>query len=394
MASGARTSLLDIFLFLFFLLSLHLGCCFSPSRSQDDPDPQHARPKRRKISPLSPSPPASDPDSDSDSDSGDARPDRNGGLGLGLSLTSVRSYLRRFFSVPKRGGREDIRSPPVDLSPCPCPCPRIAADKSPSSGSAGISAADCPCPPGTKHTSFASRADVFACSACGEVLTKPHLLELHQATKHSLSELSDADSGKNIVRIIFLSGWKGRAPPTVRRILKVHNTQRTLARFEEYRDLVRSRAARRGGGAEFERCIADGNERLRFYCSTMLCSLGGGACGSPYCCTCGIVRHGFAGKQADLDGIATHASSWGAHASLPDDLEREFAYLRARRAMLVCRVVAGRVARSASASADEQLEAAEKGAGGAFDSVAAGDEQLLVFNPRAVLPCFVIVYSA
>uniref|UniRef100_A0A6V7QVL4 C2H2-type domain-containing protein n=1 Tax=Ananas comosus var. bracteatus TaxID=296719 RepID=A0A6V7QVL4_ANACO len=295
MASGARTSLLDIFLFLFFLLSLHLGCCFSPSRSQDDPDPQHARPKRRKISPLSPSPPASDPDSDS----GDARPDRNGGLGLGLglSLTSVRSYLRRFFSVPKRGGREDIRSPPVDLSPCPCPCPRIAADKSPSSGSAGISAADCPCPPGTKHTSFASRADVFACSACGEVLTKPHLLELHQATKHSLSELSDADSGKNIVRIIFLSGWKGRAPPTVRRILKVHNTQRTLARFEEYRDLVRSRAARRGGGAEFERCIADGNERLRFYCSTMLCSLGGGACGSPYCCTCGIVRHGFAGSR-------------------------------------------------------------------------------------------------
>lgn len=241
------------------------------------------------------------------------------------------------------------------------------------------------------------------------MMSKPQLLELHQAAKHSLSELGDGDSGKNVVQIIFHSGWRGVKPPLVHRILKIHNSPKTLAQFEEYREAVRSRAAR-SRGASNERCIADGNERLRFYCSTAMCAVGRGggpgegapagppvgACGSQYCCTCGIVRHGFAGKRVDLDGIATHATGWGAHVSLPEELEREFAFLQVRRVVLVCRVVAGRVARGG-----EEAEEEKKGA--VFDSfVPIGrkggyveeEEELLVFNPRAVLPCFVIVYSA
>lgn len=68
--------------------------------------------------------------------------------------------------------------------------------------------------------------------------------------------------------------------------------------------------------------------------------------------------------------------------------------MNVKRAMLVCRVIAGRV----GCDSDE----ADKGDGG-FDSVMArggsgvytrlDEEDLLVFNPRAVLPCFVIVYT-
>ncbi|KAG1365857.1 Gastrula zinc finger protein xFG20-1 [Cocos nucifera] len=302
------------FLSLFLLLILHLGCCgFSPTPNPDT-DQQQSPPKRRKISPSPPS-------------SASAPKSRKS-----FSL-SVRSYLGRLFPSSSRTPKED-RSPHAPISP-PSPTitkpiplsPDVSDDKAPSVSEPEISAA--------VHTSFASRCDLFPCPACGEVLSKPHLLDLHQTTHHSLSELSDADadSGNNIVRIIFLSGWKGKSSPTIHRILKIHNAPRTLARFEEYRDTVRSRASRRGGD---ERCIADGNERLRFYCSTILCSLGrDGVCGSPYCSACGIVRHGFAGKQAELDGIATHATSWAAHVSLPEDLEREFAYLHVRRAMLV-----------------------------------------------------------
>jgi hypothetical protein len=181
----------------------------------------------------------------------------------------------------------------------------------------------------------------------------------------------------------------------VRRILRIHHNPRALARFEEYRDLVRARAARRcGEGAVVEeRCIADGNERLRFHCSTMLCSLGGGGvCGSPYCCVCSTLRHGFAGKQADVDGIATYASAWAAHASLPADVEREFAFLQVRRAMLVCRVVAGRVARG---PADDKVAYDSMvPVRGGVSGVGADDVELLVYNPRAVLPCFVILYSS
>jgi hypothetical protein len=69
--------------------------------------------------------------------------------------------------------------------------------------------------------------------------------------------------------------------------------------------------------------------------------------------------------------------------------------------MLVCRVIAGRVRRdgdgdgATSSAADEDPE-------GPFDSVAGEDassssvygnlEELFVANPRAILPCFVVIY--
>lgn len=112
---------------------------------------------------------------------------------------------------------------------------------------------------------------------------------------------------------------------------------------------------------------------------------------------CGIIRAGFSSK---LDGIATLATSWKAHTAVPDDMESEFSFMSVKRAMLVCRVIAGRVG--------YDPVVADKGDPG-FDSVASSggmiagglgranvksdDDELLVFNPRAVLPCFVIVYS-
>lgn len=52
--------------------------------------------------------------------------------------------------------------------------------------------------------------------------------------------------------------------------------------------------------------------------------------------------------------------------SLLEDLEHEFAYLHVRRAMLVCQVMAERIARGGGAAAEEETE--EKGTS-QFDSV-------------------------
>lgn len=72
--------------------------------------------------------------------------------------------------------------------------------------------------------------------------------------------------------------------------------------------------------------------------------------------------------------------------SIPDDIEREFRFMNVKRAMLVCRVIAGRV----GSDSDDEMDKTD----GGFDSVMAhGESELVVFNPRAVLPCFVIVYS-
>lgn len=58
--------------------------------------------------------------------------------------------------------------------------------------------------------------------------------------------------------------------------------------------------------------------------------------------------------------------------------------------MLVCRVIAGRVG--------DACDESGVGVGGGYDSVACKDgsdnlEELVVTNPRAILPCFVVVYN-
>lgn len=237
---------------------------------------------------------------------------------------------------------------------------------------------------------------MYPCPACGEVLRNPQLLDLHQAAKHSFSDLSCSDPGYNVVRIIFFAGWKGRGPVAVHRVLKINHSGRTLARFEEYRAAVRSRAENIVGGGNDERCVADGNERLGFYRTTCLCGLGAGACGGARCDACPVVRRGsFAGKSGrELGVMATHSTGWGAHVA---PAEREMGQAGERKVIVMCRVVAGRVAHGAAAA--EKKAAVAEG----FDSVIPGrrnvgggeeDELLLVFSPKALLPCFVIVYTA
>ncbi|KFK42002.1 hypothetical protein AALP_AA2G199600 [Arabis alpina] len=252
---------------------------------------------------------------------------------------------------------------------------------------------------------------VCACSQCGEVFPKLESLELHQAVRHAVSELGPEDSGRNIVEIIFKSSWLKKDSPicNIERILKVHNTQRTIQRFEDCRDAVKARALQTT--RKDARCAADGNELLRFHCTTLTCSLGsrGGSslCSNlPGCGVCTVIRHGFQGKSCAggggtasvSSGVRTTASSGRA-----DDLLR--CNDDARRVMLVCRVIAGRVKRvdlpPVDSTVTEKKSPAEEGlsSGGVFDSVAVNAgvysnlEELVVYNARAILPCFVVIYK-
>ncbi|KAI3806322.1 hypothetical protein L1987_22221 [Smallanthus sonchifolius] len=252
----------------------------------------------------------------------------------------------------------------------------------------------------TESDFFPLRNDIYPCPNCGEIFQKPGLLEQHQAFKHAVSELFNDDPGKNIVRIIFQTGWPGSGKnPMIYRVMKIHNCPKILTRFEEYREIVKSKAARYTGvRRRDERCIADGNEQLRFYCATFLCDLGqngnSSICSHQYCSVCGIIRVGFSSK---MDGISTFSTSWKGHVALPEDIEEEFRFMHVKRAMLVCRVIAGRV------GCDSEMGENDKDDPG-YDSLVGREpvgtetrveeeDELIVFNPRAVLPCFVIAYT-
>lgn len=243
-----------------------------------------------------------------------------------------------------------------------------------------------------------------SCHKCGDIISDaPDALEDHHATHHAVTELKEGDSARSIVEIIFQTSWLRKDMPGARpeRIYKVHNSPKTIAKFEDYREMVKMKASKIS--KKHSRCLVDGNELLRFYSTTVACHMGktrtstssclpwtASLCALASCGVCQILKHGFPIKGQP--GIYTNASSGQAHDSFMFSKDYDSMVTNARRAMLVCRVIAGRVKKSG-------YESSQDGPVSGYDSVAgeAGVytdlEELLVFNNRAVLPCFVVVYS-
>ncbi|EPS65892.1 hypothetical protein M569_08885, partial [Genlisea aurea] len=180
----------------------------------------------------------------------------------------------------------------------------------------------------------------------------------------AMTELPVGNPSRNVVEIIFHTSWGGEKgfPGRIEMVFKVQNLTRTVTRFEEYRETVKSRAkatAAVDGGDENGRCVADGNEVMRFYC------LGGAAAGG--------YELGWGGKEGGT-AVRTYSGSGVAHENAGGGW--------GRRAMLVARVISGRTFKKSES--DSMV---------GFDSVIGEDGELLVFDSRALLPCFVIIYK-
>ncbi|ESQ29141.1 hypothetical protein EUTSA_v10024037mg [Eutrema salsugineum] len=181
----------------------------------------------------------------------------------------------------------------------------------------------------------------------------------------TLTELAEGHQSRNVVEIIFQTSW-GPKPFSGRidMIFKVQNGSKTLTRFEEYREAVKTRSVGKSR-EENARSVADGNETLRFYCLGP--SYGGGA-------------WGILGGKGGGASIYTFAGSCTAHDKAGGG--------KGRKAMLVCRVIAGRV----SKQNELRYDSVDSDVRSRFDSVSGDDGELLVFDTRAVLPCFLIIY--
>lgn len=207
-----------------------------------------------------------------------------------------------------------------------------------------------------------------------------------------VTELSDGDSSKRIVEIICQTSWlksEYSSCGQIERVLKVHNMQNTLARFEEYREMVKIRASKLS--KKHPRCLADGNELLSFYGTTVACSLGlksSGLCNLNNCRVCRVLRHGFPSKKELAGGVGIFTSSTSERAFRSIILGEGDECLR--KVLVVCRVIAGRVHRPlesihemASQSGFDSLA----GKVGQYSSI----EELYLWNPKALLPCFVVI---
>ncbi|XP_010928416.1 uncharacterized protein [Elaeis guineensis] len=241
--------------------------------------------------------------------------------------------------------------------------------------------------------SHGSSANI-TCHKCGEQFGKLEALEAHHLSKHAVTELVEGDSSRKIVEIICRTSlvksesscWR------IERVLKVHNMQKTLARFEEYREMVKLRASKLP--KKHPRCLADGNELLRFYGTTIACSLGmngtSSLCSSEKCNVCQIIRYGFPTKKELKGGIGIGVFTTSTSGRAFESIEIYEDDPNVKKALLVCRVIAGRVHKPLD---NFQELAGESG----FDSLAgkvglyASFEELYLLSPRALLPCFVVI---
>ncbi|KAL5222245.1 hypothetical protein ABZP36_026958 [Zizania latifolia] len=270
--------------------------------------------------------------------------------------------------------------------------PNVLLDRD-GAAAAGVTAHRASCEDAVKSGGKGSGG--LSCHRCGEQFGKWEALEAHHLSKHAVTELVEGDSSRKIVEIICRTSLlkSESSGARIERVFKVHNTQRTLARFEEYREAVKLKASKLP--KKHPRCLADGNELLRFHGATLSCALGGGGgsslCSSDRCVVCRIIRHGFSAKKEGKAsvGVFTTSTSGRAFESI-EPVSGGDDKAATRKALLVCRVIAGRV--------HKPLESFKEFAGQTgFDSLAgkvgpySNIEELYLLNPRALLPCFVVI---
>ncbi len=238
--------------------------------------------------------------------------------------------------------------------------------------------------------------------------------------------------------------------------------------------LLQQQGGSGSGAAADQRCVADGNELLRFFATSLSCCLGDNGCTNlcslPNCNVCSIIRWGFVNQRGE--GIYTTATSGRPHQDFiskqePENLQllelqdqqheqqqqqppplQQKNLIKTRNffsphlgecknkthemkmkmkkkkqlqpeqyGMFVCRVIAGRIQKLPS---DQKLPALpafsllpqgydsvaqeycfSPGAAGSPSSssspssstVSAHLDDLFVFDSKAVLPCFLVVYT-
>ena len=168
--------------------------------------------------------------------------------------------------------------------------------------------------------------------------------------------------------MIFRRAWTNTNSPekrTIKSVMKVRNSAQSLERFEMYRETVKTLVGPNPRGA------VDGNEVLRFYGTAISCRArrsrwrASALCKEYSCGVCKILRSNFGAELIALSSCS------GGDDDSSDSVGKR---ISAERAVIVCRIIAG----NSTASKESDCS---------------GNNNTIVCNPNAVLPCFVIVFS-
>ncbi|CAL0306202.1 unnamed protein product [Lupinus luteus] len=217
------------------------------------------------------------------------------------------------------------------------------------------------------------------------------------SVEHSVIQLHKEDSTWQIIEKICQTSYTNSETRAaeIEIILKVLNHQKAFNSFEGCREMARTNSEKLAD--KLPRCLADGNEILRFHGTTIACSLGinddysNSFCTLDQCGLCQILRDGFSTKTEEFNdalGVLTTSSCEKAFETI--GLSDE---VYGRKCVIVCRVIAGRIHNPLQEI--QEIITDDSGFGSLVKKINAESdiEELFVLNPSAVLPCFVAIYK-
>lgn len=194
-------------------------------------------------------------------------------------------------------------------------------------------------------------------------------------------ELEIGDPSRNIIETIFQTSATNpkKYAGKTERVLKVINSPDIYQKFEKYREAVKKKSFEQY--KSHPRTIVDGNELLLFYGTTMSCCCSNRKqvselCKDPTCRVCRLIQSSFNTSYNKKNGIQLNMDS----GELSENKTVITKGKNVRRAIIVCRSIAGGVT-------EHEV----------YDSV--GTRQysksgyLILQNPSAILPCFIVVLS-
>uniref|UniRef100_A0A7N0UDB9 Uncharacterized protein n=1 Tax=Kalanchoe fedtschenkoi TaxID=63787 RepID=A0A7N0UDB9_KALFE len=206
-----------------------------------------------------------------------------------------------------------------------------------------------------------------------------------EASAHFV-ELNKGDESRNIVEMIYQAAVRDseRPVPVIWQVLKVENSVAMLKRFEKHRDHVIKRAETEKKDDRHPRVLVDGNELLQFYCASMRCCgpQRSDLCDEFSCGVCRTIRTGF--EYNEKKGIVFGGSSEDLHRDRGGSVSSKMRNVNVRRAVIICRIIAG-----VMGYMNEKIEACDS----VRSPAGAKLDYMIVRNPRAVLPCFVLVFE-
>lgn len=188
-----------------------------------------------------------------------------------------------------------------------------------------------------------------SCTCCGS----PRF-NVHRPFK-LLDEISEGNPLKTIVEDIFRFEWKREVGYKIEKILKVNHTEKVIENFEECKKISMNTSKK-------------GVERVFYHGAMITCSLGldksTRICNKKTCGVCKIIVKNCRLIHEETNWIELFSTScWSAHRKII----KQFGDGVSKKAIIISRVIA-------------KCKEDNKG-------------EVNILNPKAILPCFVIIYS-